>query len=183
MLEWLWSSKKTKAKEPKRTIVEEKIHERLTDIITEACRYFQERAECSKDFIYMFDYSNKASQFGFCLENHLYSKIGERIRLGNTSICGGSIRTVDTSKDRLGLPRAIYKIRLPIYGQVMVEYFTKKWSSSGKGTVLRPVVRVVFSAFEKENSNKVSQLFSLTVKEDIATDMIGYASTKENTYA
>ncbi len=180
MLGWRWPFSR-KAKQSERTIVEDKIHARLADIVQEACRYFGEQTECSKDYAYVFDYENKAIQFGFVLENHLYSMVGDRIRLGNTSICGGSIKTVDTSKDRLGLPRAIYKIRLPIYGGVLVEYYSQKWNTSTrKITIIRPVVRVVFSAFDKEFCQKVPSLFSLTVNSVIEAERIGYDLRKEN---
>lgn len=122
-----------------------KLNECVTESVSEFNTYIKDRgAYCQlKD-----QYIAKATTLIFCLEKHLYTNIGNRIRLGNTSICGGSIQTLEKSADKMRFPRARYRIQLPMIGSVYVTISSRILKQSEQETIVAPIINIDINAFD-----------------------------------
>lgn len=177
MKTWLQSlfnrfKKRKQSSRAERTVVEDRVINHVKSIVMTACAEFGRSGYAGRCFINN-DMSKRMSVLMYRIENHLYEDLGKRIKLGNTTMCGGTIRTLSTGKDVSGYPRAQYKLQLPLYGRVIFEYGAKA-VVSGKTTTIRPCARIIISAFDVIELTELSKLIYLEVRDTVDTKIVGW---------
>lgn len=155
-----------------RTVVEEKILQHVESIIMTACAEFGRSGYAGRSFISN-DMSRRMSVLMYRIENHLYDELGNRITLGNTTLCGGSIRTLATGKDSQGYPRAQYKLQLPMFGKVVYEYGARAVVDGDK-TLVRPYGKIIIGPFDIVEIEALPRLINFEIKEQVDVTSFGW---------
>lgn len=159
----------------KHTSIEQEIIQNLIGYIHSACDDFVDctgHVQINEQAIYFKMYKDQATTLMYCIEKHLYNNVGKRVQLGNTSICGGVIKTIDTSRDQMDLPRSKYSIAMPMIGKILVEYGSVAVTGSNGDTDIFPKISVVLNAFDTISISR--SLFKVTLKSDIDKSKVGW---------
>lgn len=177
MKTWLRSLFKRR-KEPRRSprvvrsVVEEKVIQHVQSIVMTACSEFAKSGYAGKSIVNT-DMARRMSALMYRIENHLYDDLGTRITLGNTTLCGGTIRTLATGKDQNGYPRSQYKLQLPLYGRVVFEFSAVATIIDGH-TIVRPHGKMYITAFDIIEFDEIDRLINLEIRDVVDTATFGW---------